>query len=119
MEKKIMERYNNSKNKLNAIKIIHTIICVFFVSIIFYILYSGIFDKINSYTWISIIIILIEGIILFINKWNCPLTILGKKFTGETHIGFDIYLPKCIARNNKIIFTTLYLIGLVIIIYRI
>jgi len=114
-----MNKLKQSKNILQTIKIIHTIIWVFFVLIIAYILYSGIFDKINIFTWISVVIILVEGIVLYFNKWNCPLTILGKKYTEQTHIGFDIYLPKFIAKYNKLIFTTIYLLGLIIIIQRI
>ena len=104
---------------LKSIKVLHTIIWAFFVSIIFYILYSGIFDRITIFTWVSIVLVLVEGIILYLNKWNCPLTIMGKKYTKHTHIGFDIYLPQFIAKYNKIIFTVLYLIGVIIIIYRV
>jgi hypothetical protein len=114
-----MNKLKHSKNILQLIKVLHTIIWAFFVLIITYILYSGIFDKINIFTWISVVLILIEGIILLFNKWNCPLTILGKNYTEQTHIGFDIYLPKFIAKHNKLIFTTIYIIGLIIIMYRI
>ena len=116
---KKMNNLKKSKNMLQSIKFIHTVIWAIFVLIIAYILYSGIFDKINIFTWVSIVLILVEGIILYVNKWNCPLTILGKKYTEQTHIGFDIYLPKFIAKYNKFIFTKIYLIGIIIIIYKI
>jgi hypothetical protein len=63
----------NQSQKLLAIKVIHTLIWLFFVSLIFYILYSGIFNKINSYTWIAIGLVIGEGIILVLFKMLCPL----------------------------------------------
>jgi len=110
---------NTNKNrKLIILKIFHTIVWSFFVLVIMFILCSGIFDKINIFTWIGIVLILVEGIILLINGWRCPLSIVGEKYTEHTDIGFDIFLPKWIARNNKIIFTTIYSIGVIIVIYR-
>ena len=105
--------------KLKTIKITHTIIWAIFVFIIFFILYSGIFNKVNILTWVAIAVVLIEGIVLIFHKWQCPFTILGKKYTQNTDVGFDIYLPKWIAKNNKAIFTPIYLIGVFIVIYRI
>lgn len=58
----------------------HTAIWTFFVLVILYILYSGIIDRINILTWISIALIVVEGIILLINGWRCPLTILAEKY---------------------------------------
>jgi len=86
---------------------------------IFYILYAGVFDRVNMLVWYCIGLIFVEGIILFIFKWKCPLTLLGHKYTKKREIGFDIFLPKWLAKYNKTIFTTLFLIGLALVIWRI
>mgnify|MGYP006924659613 CR=1 FL=1 len=52
--------------KLLRIKLIHTIILAFFVSVIFYILFAGIFDRINIYTFIAIRLVVLEGLILLL-----------------------------------------------------
>lgn len=104
--------------KLLCIKLIHTIIWAFFVVVIFYILFSGIFNRINAYTYIAIGLVVIEGLILLLFGWRCPLTVVGKKYTDDREIGFDIFLPKWIAKNNKVIFGALFGIGAVIVILR-
>lgn len=107
-----------NSTKLFLVKLIHTIIWIFFVVVIFYILYAGIWNKINVYTYIAIGLVVMEGIVLLIFKWRCPLTVLGLKYTDSNETGFDIFLPKWLARNNKTIFTTIYLIGVIIVIFR-
>lgn len=105
--------------RLFSIKIAHTVIWLFYVFIISYILYAGIYNKIDVYTWIAIGLVIIEGIVLIIFKGKCPITILGYKYTNNFETGFDIFLPKWLAKNNKAIFSTIFIIGLAIIIYRI
>ncbi|APM38886.1 hypothetical protein [Clostridium kluyveri] len=105
--------------KLFYIKLMHTIIWFFYVFVFFYILYTGIFNKINLYLWIAIGLEIIEGIILIIFKGKCPLTVLGYKYTDNPEVGFDIYLPKWLAKYNKIIYGSGLVIAMFIIIYRI
>ena len=108
----------NQSEKLSAIKFIHTLIWLFFVSMIFYILFSGVSNKINFYTWIAIGLVIGEGIVLILFKTFCPLTILARKYSNSNKDNFDIFLPNWLARNNKLIFTTIYLIGLIIVLLR-
>ncbi|HEX9059656.1 MAG TPA: hypothetical protein VF941_05725 [Clostridia bacterium] len=104
--------------KLLYVKLIHTIIWIFYVFVISYILYAGIFNKINIFQYIAIGLVVLEGIILLIFKWKCPLTIIGYKYTDNREVGFDIFLPKWLAENNKSIFSTIFVIGVIITIYR-
>jgi hypothetical protein len=106
-------------SKLFTIKVLHTVIWAFFVFIIFYILYSALLDNINIWTWIAIALVVIEGIILLLNGWRCPFTNLGEKYTEQPEVGFDIFLPQWLARNNKTIFTTIYLLGVIMVVYRV
>lgn len=104
--------------KLFIIKLIHTIIWIIFLLVFLYILYTGIFDKINVWTYICFGLVVIEGIVLLIFKWRCPLTLIGKNHTENPVIGFDIFLPKWLAKHNKIIFTILFIAELILVIYR-
>lgn len=113
-----MRKPEDPGRKLLMIKILHTVIWAFFVFIIFYILYSALIDRVNSLTWIAIALIVVEGIILLINGWRCPLTIVGEKYTQQNDVGFDIFLPRWVAKNNKTIFTTIYSIGVMLVLYR-
>lgn len=104
--------------RLFCIKFIHTIIWLFYVFIIGYILYASVSNIINFYLFIAIGFVVLEGIILLIFKWKCPLTVLGYKYSDNHEVGFDIFLPKWLAKNNKSIFSSIFAIGVIITIYR-
>lgn len=94
-------------------------IWLFFVAIIFYVLYSGITNTINVLTWISIGLVIGEGIVLLIFQMYCPLTILARKYSDSKKANFDIFLPNWLAKYNKIIFTSLFLLGLAMVLIRV
>jgi len=114
----MMKKLDNS-SKLILIKLTHTAIWSVFVFAILYMLFAGIFDRVNVLVWICIGLVLIEGVVLFICKWNCPFTLLAHKYTSDHHIGFDIFLPAWLAKNNKTIFSALFAIGLALVLWRV
>ena len=105
-------------NKLLTIKLFHTMIWAFFVAVIFYVLYSGITDKVNLYTWIGIALIIGEGLTLLIFKMFCPLTLIARKYSDSDKDNFDIFLPNWLAKHNKLIFTSIFIIAVLIVLYR-
>jgi hypothetical protein len=109
----------NPQQKLLLLKLLHTIIWGFFVGVIFYIWYSGITNRINLFTWIAIGLIVGEGLVLLLFKMFCPITVLARKYSDSDKDNFDIFLPNWLARYNKIIFTSIYLIGVLIVLLRI
>jgi hypothetical protein len=104
--------------KLLNIKIVHTLIWLFFVVVIGYILYAGIFNKIDVRVWVAIGLVLFEGLVLLLNRGKCPLTPLAAKYTDDTDDNFDIFLPNWLARHNKVIFTSLYVLGLLLVVFK-
>ncbi|KAA3628483.1 MAG: hypothetical protein DWQ02_19235 [Bacteroidetes bacterium] len=101
--------------KLIFIKSIHTLIWIFFAALIFYIFYSGLTGDINYLTWIAIGFVILEGLVLLIFNMFCPLTLIARKFSDSGKDNFDIFLPEWIARNNKLIFSIIFVSGLVLI----
>jgi len=104
-----------SETKLIIIKSIHSLIWLFMVTIIFYILWSGITSTISIYTWLAISVVLIEILVLAIFQGSCPLTVVARKYSDANIENFDIYLPIWIAKHNKLIFGTLFLIGVALV----
>jgi hypothetical protein len=102
------------KNKLMVIKLIHTLIWLFFNVVIFYLYYAAITNKIDSRVWIGISLVLMEGLVLLIFKKLCPITIIARKYSDSTKDNFDIFLPNWLARYNKLIYTSLFIIVLII-----
>ncbi len=109
----------NRKYKLLTIKLIHTLIWAFFVAVIFYILYSGIANTITLYTWIGIGLILGEGLTLLLFKMYCPLTVLARNYSDSGKDNFDIFLPNWLAKHNKLIFTSIFIVGVIIVLLRV
>ncbi|NNE76862.1 MAG: hypothetical protein HKN31_07290 [Pricia sp.] len=107
-----------SKKTLLAIKVIHTLIWLFYNVVIFYLLYAVIINRIDIWVWICVGLVLIEGLILLIFKWFCPLTIIARKYSDSTKENFDIFLPNWLAKHNKTIYTGLFATALIILVYR-
>ena len=105
-------------SKLTLIKIIHTIVWIFFNVVLFYMAYAVIVNKIDKLVWIGVGLIVLEGLVLLIFSKMCPLTIIARKYSGSTKDNFDIYLPDWLAKYNKLIYTTFFIIIVVGIFYR-
>ncbi|TNE65210.1 MAG: hypothetical protein EP344_03140 [Bacteroidetes bacterium] len=106
-------------HKLRLIKVLHTLVWIFFVTVIFYVVYSGFTGQVNTLTWIAIGLVLLEGLVLLVFRMFCPLTLWARKYSDSNRDNFDIYLPNWLARYNKEIFTTIYLIGVLSVLYRV
>lgn len=109
----------SKKTKLNIIKSIHTIIWLFFNTVIFYLYYAAITNKIDERVWICISLILMEGLVLLTFYKLCPITIIARKYSESGKENFDIFLPNWLAKYNKLIYTGLFLIVRIILAYRI
>ncbi len=59
-----------------------------------------------------------EILVLALNRWACPLTGVARRFTTNRADNFDIFLPLLIARYNKQLFGTLFLLALAYTAYR-
>jgi hypothetical protein len=56
--------------------------------------------------------VLAECLVLLINGGRCPLTDVASRYTSDRRANFDIYLPEWLARHNKYVFGTIFLIDL-------
>lgn len=102
---------------LVLIKILHTVVWMFFVACIlgiFLFAYSGR----SGLAFILIGVVFVEVLVLAFNRMACPLTGVAARYTDEQTDNFDIYLPEWLARHNKTIFGTLYIAGIVFALYQ-
>lgn len=104
--------------KLFSVKLMHTAIWAIFVTVIVYVLYCGVADDVNRYTWIAIGLVIAEGLTLVVFGGRCPLTVLARNYSDSNRDNFDIFLPNWLARYNQVIFTTVYVVGLIVVGYR-
>lgn len=109
----------NDYQKLNIVKLIHTLIWVGFNLILGYLFYSTITNNINYIFWLGISLIFLEVVLLIMLKWTCPLTFIARKYSDSTKDNFDIFLPNWLAKHNKLIYSILFAILVLIYIFNI
>ena len=104
--------------RLTAIKIIHTLIWLFFNIVLGYMAYAVSMNHIDIWVWLGITLILVEGLVLVIFRGTCPLTIIARKHSDSTQSNFDIYLPQWLAKYTKIIYTIIFALIISLLIFR-
>ena len=103
---------------LRTIKIIHTLVWLYFNGVIFYMLYAVLVNKLDQWLWIGFGVFMLEGITLLLFKLSCPLTLLARFYSTSTRDNFDIYLPEWLARHTKLIYTALLVLIAALTVYR-
>lgn len=96
---------------LVAIRLLHTIVWAFFVACILAVpiaAHRGAFAIAAG----AALMVMIEVLVLLLNRWRCPLTGVAAHYTDERRDNFDIYLPLWLARHNKSVFGGLFVAGL-------
>ena len=95
---------------LRAVKLVHTAAWAFFAGCVVLIPVAAWYDRYVA-VLVMVSFVLLETGILALNDWKCPLTRVAARYTDERHDNFDIYLPLWLARYNKQIFGTLFILG--------
>jgi hypothetical protein len=97
---------------LRAVKIVHTLAWA---------LFAGCIVALPFVAWrrnflaaaVLIVVVLVEILILLVNRLRCPLTDVAARYTDDRRDNFDIYLPLWLARHNKHVFGTLFVAGII------
>jgi len=108
----------DNRSKLLTIKIAHTIVWTFYNGVMFYLLYAVIADRIDKWVWVCLGLFALEGSILLLFRNMCPLTVMARRFSDSKKDNFDIFLPNWLARYNKLIYSILLGISILILVYR-
>jgi len=95
---------------LLGIRLLHTMVWMGFVACIVAVPIAAEFRHFQAASIFSGVV-LVECLILALNRCRCPLTNLAAGFTEERADNFDIYLPLWLARYNKIVFGLLFVAG--------
>lgn len=103
---------------LTAVKLLHTVIWAVMAASTVYIFYCGLVGRLTWLMWAALILMLGESVVIWLNKWICPLTPIAARYTENREPNFDIYLPRWLAKYNKQIFGTILVLGLVLVGWR-
>ncbi len=96
---------------LLIIKVVHTVIWAFVASCILAIPILAWYGE-YAHAAMFIGVVFVEILVLVLNRWRCPLTLLAARYTTDRRDNFDICLPEWLARHNKLIFGALFTMGL-------
>ncbi len=105
---------SKARNKLFIIKLTHIVIFLFMSACVVYILYAGITRTYDWYLLAAISLVLIEGMVLIINRWQCPLTELARKYGDTRSSVTDMFYPKWFVPHVFRFSTALFVIGLLV-----
>lgn len=105
------------RDRLRAIKLLHTVIWAFFAGSIVAIPFLAWTGRSTGAVVLSGLV-LVECLVVLFNRWRCPLTDIAARYTDDRRDNFDIYLPEWLARHNKTIFGALYVVGLLVLLVR-
>ena len=101
------------------IKVVHTVIFWLLSLCVVYALFSGIADRITTWTWVAVGLLLLESIVLAVSGWTCPLTILAERQGAARGSVADIFLPAWLADRIFPMCGTAYGLALVLILWRV
>jgi len=101
-----------------AIKIFHTLVFFFLSGCIFYILYCGIANRYTRATKGAILFVILEGVILVLNGWQCPLTTLAQRLGAAQPDVASLFLPRWLADHIFGICTPLFVVSSALLLVR-
>jgi len=102
----------SASRNLIVVKLVHTLAWAVFAGCILAIPVASWYGEHRAAGWL-IAIVACEVTVLLFNRMRCPLTAVAARFTDDRHDNFDIYLPRWLAKYNKLIFGVLYAVGVV------
>lgn len=101
------------------VRLIHTLIFVVLSGCVVYILVSGALNRITPWTWVAVVAIVVEGLVLAASGGRCPLTAVAERLGASDGSVADIFLPRWFADRIFPICGTMYLIGCAIVALRV
>ncbi len=101
------------------IKLVHTLIFWLLSLCTVYALFSGVADRITTWTWIAVVLLLVESVVLMVSGWKCPLTILAERQGALRGAVTDIFLPRWLADRIFPVCGTMYAVALALILWRV
>jgi hypothetical protein len=103
------------------LKGVHTLIAVFMMVCIAYVVYCGVVGIENTLLWLAIVSLAVEIVVFVANGQRCPLTSYAERYAAPAaEDGFvgDTLLPRWVAMNLVRLTTIPLLFGLVLVLLR-
>lgn len=96
---------------------LHTVAWAVFASAIVAIPVVALLDLLRAAAWLSALV-WFEVLVLLVNRMRCPLTGIAARYTPDRADNFDIFLPLWLARYNKLLFGSLFVISEAVLVWK-
>ena len=113
----MVDEDTRARRALWQIRMVHTIAWAVFASSIVAIPIVTVARSIHTALWLSVLV-WVEVFILAANRRRCPLTGIATRYTSDQSDNFDIFLPACLAKYNKLIFGSLFAIDELLLLWQ-
>ena len=110
-------RDRSATRALHSVKLLHTLVWAFFAGCVVAIPVAAWRDALGL-ALVLVAVVMLEVVVLALNGLRCPLTDVAARYTSDRRDNFDIWLPEWLARYNKAVFGTLYVVGIVMTLAR-
>lgn len=101
------------------IKLVHSLLFFLIGICTIYVFIAAAIDHITWLTWIAFVVAVIELLALAFNEWRCPLTDLAERKGAEVGSVADLFLPVFLSDHLFTIFSILFLITCVLLVWRV
>ena len=105
------------RHALVMVKLLHTSVWAFFAGCIVALPAAAWLRRLD---WAVILtaFILIECAVMALNRGRCPLTDVAARCTAQNSPNADIYLPAWLAKHNKTLFGTLFVVNELLVLWQ-
>jgi hypothetical protein len=107
------------RTALFAIRLTHTFVFWVLSACVAYALFSGVTNRITTWTWVAVALLMVESVVLSVSRWTCPLTLLAERLGAERGSVADIFLPKWCADRIFPVCGTTFVVALILILFRV
>jgi hypothetical protein len=107
-----------NEQRLALVRAVHTAIYVVMAASTFAILYAGVIGEQGPWLWAAMVLLAAETVVFAWNGMRCPLTALAVRYGAEKGYAFDTFLPERVTRHTFQFFTSVMVVGLVLLVLR-
>lgn len=100
-----------------AIRALHTLLSLFFLSCLGYVYYAGIRRKRGRLLWGAAGALVLEGTVVSVNGGDCPLGPVHRRF-GDEKTFFELFVPAPVARRAVPFFAAVAIAGFAMVLLR-
>jgi hypothetical protein len=101
------------------IRSVHTLIFFVMGGLLLGFLLEVILDTITPLTWIAVVVLLLEGVVLIFNGWRCPLGTYAEHIGAITTTESDMLFPRWFTALIFPVCSTLLAVALVLLVVRV